>query len=53
MKNSQKSKIIIIIIIVLMHYIPDTTLTDYMYQEMREEYDVPASKTTLENAKED
>ena len=29
------------------HYIPDTTLTDYMYQEKREEGDLPALKTAL------
>ena len=29
------------------HYTPDTTLTDYMYLEKREEEDLPASKTPL------
>ena len=29
------------------HYITETTLTDYMYQEKREEEDLPASKTAL------
>ena len=29
------------------HYIRETTLTDYMYQEKREEEDLPASKTVL------
>ena len=29
------------------HYIPETTWTDYMYQEKREEEDLPASKTVL------
>ena len=30
-----------------MHYIPETTLTDYTYQGKREEEDLPASKTAL------
>ena len=30
-----------------MHYIPETTLTDYMYLERREEEDLPAWKTAL------
>ena len=29
------------------HYIPEMTLTDYMYQEKREEEDLSASKTAL------
>ena len=29
------------------HYIPETTFIDYMYQEKREEEDLPASKTAL------
>ena len=29
------------------HYTPETTLTDYMYLEKREEEDLPASKTAL------
>ncbi len=29
------------------YYIPETTLTDYMFQEKREEEDLPALKTTL------
>ena len=29
------------------HYIPKTTLTDHMYQEKREEEDLPALKTGL------
>ena len=33
--------------ICIRHYIPETTLTDYMYQEKREEEDLPASKTAL------
>ena len=47
-----------------MHYIPGTTLEDYMYQGKREEEDFPAlktalthrydeSKTALKNTKED
>ena len=28
------------------HYIPETTLTDYIYQEKRVEKDLPALKTT-------
>ena len=38
-KYTQKSKII--------RYIADTTWTDYMYQEKKEEEDLPASKTAL------
>ena len=30
-----------------MHYIPETTLTDYKYQEKKEEEDLQASKTAL------
>ena len=30
-----------------MHYIPETTLTDYIYQEKREEEYLPALKTAL------
>ena len=29
------------------HYIPETTLTDYMFQEKRKEADLPALKTAL------
>ena len=29
------------------YYIQETTLTDYMYQEKREEEDLPVSKITL------
>ena len=29
------------------HYIPETTLTDYMFQEKKKEKDLPALKTTL------
>ena len=30
-----------------MHYIAEPTLTDYMYQERKEEEDLPALKTAL------
>ena len=30
-----------------MHYTPETTLTDYMHLEKREEEDLPASKTPM------
>ena len=30
-----------------MHYIPEMTLTDYMYQEKRYEEDLTASKTAF------
>ena len=29
------------------YYIPETTWTDYVYQEKKEEEDLPASKTAL------
>ena len=32
---------------ILRHYIPETTLTDYMFQEKREEAVLPALKTAL------
>ena len=35
------------------HYIPETMLTDDMYQEKREEEDLPALKTTLTHRDDD
>ena len=32
-----------------MHYIPETTLTDYIVSKKREEEDLPASKTALKH----
>ena len=32
-----------------MRYIPKTTWTDYMYQEKREEEELPASETALKH----